>query len=260
MSGWISSQYDRLVNSAPVDTGTTFRARLTQPGSNGRFEYWRIALDQFEAAPLEGQGAGTYQLAVERERETPGNVIDAHGLYQETLGELGVVGLLVLVAALVAIVGGIGRRMSGAGKPVYAAFFAAILAWTFRAGVDWDWEMPVVTLWLFAAGGAALATGGQARSRRGPLRFPARLALAVPIVLVATLPYKVFGSQAWLDRADASFARGDCVAAADEAHSSLSALAARPEPYELLGYCAIRRGQSRTAINDMRRGDPAGPR
>ena len=76
--------------------------------------------------------------------------------------------------------------------------------------------------------------------------------MAIPLILLAVLPYKVFSSQAWLDRADAAFARGDCAAASDDARSSLSALGARPEPYELLGYCAIRRGNPRQAIGDMR--------
>ena len=46
--------------------------------------------------------------------------------------------------------------------------------------------------------------------------------MAIPLVLLAALPYKVFSSQAWLDRADDAFARGDCAAASDDARSSLS--------------------------------------
>src|SRR5207249_5993852 len=79
----------------------------------------------------------------------------------------------------------------------------------------------------------------------------ARLAVAIPLLLLAALPYKVYSSQAWLDRADNAFARRDCAAASDDARSSLSALGARPEPYEVLGYCAIRAGDPRQAIGDM---------
>ena len=111
--------------------------------------------------------------------------------------------------------------------------------------------MPVVTLWLFAAGGAALA------SAENPPWLPApaiwvRLIVAIALVFLAVLPYKLFSSQASLDRADEAFARGDCAAASDDARSSISALSARPEPYELLGYCAVRRGNPRQAITDMR--------
>jgi hypothetical protein len=71
------------------------------------------------------------------------------------------------------------------------------------------------------------------------------------LVLLAALPYAILSSQAWLDRADDAFAGGDCAAATDDARSSISALGSRPEPYELLGYCAIRDGQPRQAIGHM---------
>jgi hypothetical protein len=113
--------------------------------------------------------------------------------------------------------------------------------------------MPVVTLWLFAAGGAALGAKAESRAPRRRPGVPARLAIAVPLVFLAIVPYKVLSSQAWLDRADDAYARGDCAAASDDARSALSALGSRPEPYELLGYCAIRHGQARRAIADMNR-------
>ncbi len=86
-------------------------------------------------------------------------MVDAHGLYPETLGELGLVGLILLVTALVAILAGLAVRIRGKDRTVYAALFAATLAWMLAAAVDWHWEMPVVTLWLFAAGGAAPRPG-----------------------------------------------------------------------------------------------------
>ena len=111
--------------------------------------------------------------------------------------------------------------------------------------------MPVVTLWLFAAGGAAIAARAERPSRFAAPAIPVRLALAIPLVLLAALPYEVLSSQAWLDRANEAFAGGDCAAASDDARSSISALGSRPEPYELLGYCAIRDGRPRQAIDDM---------
>ena len=161
--GWAERQYDAFVHGAPVSEGSTgspgtdFRQRLTSASSNGRLDYWGIALDQFEAGKVEGRGAGTFQLAWERERDYPGTVVDAHGLYAETLGELGLVGLVLLVTALGAILAGLALRIPGRDRTVYAVLLAAALAWTVAAAVDWHWEMPVVTLWLFAAGGAALA-------------------------------------------------------------------------------------------------------
>ena len=254
--GWISRQYDRFTQNSPVSEGARgapdLRQRLTSVSSNGRLDYWGIALDEFDKSHLEGQGAGTFQIAWDRERDIPGTVVDAHGLYPETLGELGLVGLTLLVLTLLAVLAGFARRLRDRDRTLYAALLAAGLAWALAAGVDWHWEMPVVTLWLFAAGGAALgASPARRASPRRPV-IPARLVIAVPLVLLAILPYKIFSSQAWLDRADEAYARGDCAAASDHARSALSALGSRPEPYELLGYCAIRDGQAQQAIADMK--------
>jgi hypothetical protein len=237
--------------SEGAPASSDLRQRLTSVSSNGRLDYWAVSIDEFERSNLEGQGGGTFQLAWERERDFPGTVADAHGLYPETLGELGLVGLLLLATALLAILVGVAIRIRGDHRTLYAALFAAGLAWVLAVGVDWHWEMPVVTLWLFAAGGAAIAVRAGRPSRFAAPAVPVRLAVAIPLVLLAALPYEILSSQAWLDRADDAFRSGDCAAASEDAHSSISALGSRPEPYELLGYCAIRDGRPRQAMGDM---------
>ena len=254
--GWIERQYDRFTGDAPVSEGTPtgatdLRERLTSVSSNGRLDYWGVAIDEFETSNLQGQGGGTFQLAWERERKFPGTVVDAHGLYPETLGELGLVGLGLLAVALLAILAGVAMRIRGDRRALYASLFAAGLAWALAAAVDWHWEMPVVTLWVFAAGGAAIAARARRPSRFAAPALPIRLALAVPLVLLAAVPYQVLSSQAWLDRANDAFAGGNCAAASDDARSAISALGSRPEPHELLGYCAIRDGRPRQAIDEM---------
>ncbi len=256
--GWVSLQYDRFTGDAPLNEGTQgsgqtdFRRRLTSVSNNGRIDLWGVALDEYKQAKLAGPGAGTFQLAWERERSFPGPVIDAHGLYPEALGELGLVGLALLATALVAILVGLALGVRGRTRTLYAALLAAALTWAFATGIDWHWEMPVVTLWLFAAGGAAIAARAERPSRFAAPAMPVRLAVAIPLVLLAALPYQILSSQAWLDRAKAAFFDGDCAAVMADARSSISALGSRPEPYELLGYCAIREGRPRQAIDDMK--------
>src|SRR5947209_19894104 len=48
-------------------------------------------------------------------------------------------------------------RARGPDRAMYAAVFALMLSWAVEAGVDWDWEMPVVTVIVFALGGMVLA-------------------------------------------------------------------------------------------------------
>ena len=66
--------------------------------------------------------------------------LNAHNLYLETGAELGVVGLVLLLAMLALPLREIGSR-----DPIRLGAACGFLAFAFHAGVDWDWEMPVVT-------------------------------------------------------------------------------------------------------------------
>jgi hypothetical protein len=250
---WIGREYDRFANTPPATEGRDLRARLTQVNSTGRVQLWSVARDELEAAPIKGQGAGTFQIAWDRKRPFAATDVNAHSLYMEVLDELGVVGFVLLAIAIVAILVALAGRVPGEARTLYAALFAAALMWALHAGVDWDWQMPAVTLGFFAAGAAGIAAKPSGDSTRfTPPSIPIRLVLAIPVVLLCAFPYKILNSQAALDRANDAFAGRDCTAASQEARTSISALGARPEPYELLGYCAIRDGHPKAAIADMR--------
>jgi O-Antigen ligase len=251
-AAWIGRQYDRFANASPVSEPRDLRTRLTQVSSTGRVQLWDVASHEFSTAPIIGQGAGTFELAWERERPFPATDVNAHSLYVEVLEELGLVGFLLLATTLAAILVGLAVRIRGEARALYAAVFAAALMWALHAGFDWDWQMPAATLSFFALGAAAIAAErSEARIPSAGTWIPIRLAAAVPIVLLCAFPFKVVDSQASLDRADRAFASRDCAAASGEARTSIAALGARPEPYELLGYCAIRAGHPQSAIVDM---------
>ena len=156
-----------------MDYEADLRTRLTSAVDNGRVDAWRVALDDAEQNLFKGSGAGTYRLVWDRERPPPPmKVVDGHSLYLETLSELGVVGLvLVLVAIGTILVAGL-LRLGGPERHAHGALVAAGTMLALHAGVDWDWEMPVLFVWLFGAGGVVLAS----RRRHGPqgLRTTAR--------------------------------------------------------------------------------------
>jgi O-antigen ligase len=128
-------------------------SRLTSIESN-RYAYWRIALATFADHPLRGAGSGGYRVEWLQRRELAETVRDAHSLYLETAAELGLIGLL----ALAALFGGVAAAVRDE-----AAAGAALAAWAVHAGVDWDWEMPALTLVAVLLAGAAIA-----RARAGP--------------------------------------------------------------------------------------------
>jgi O-antigen ligase len=249
----ISHQYDRFLNGGGAGSDQDFRQRLTDPANNGRLAEWRIARDGYRDKRLHGQGAGTYQVlwASNRTSEFQNlSVRDAHSLYVETLGELGLVGEALLILTLGTIAFGLLlRRSRGRHRPLYAALFAVVLTWLLRAGVDWDWEMPAVTLWLFALGGAAIAASGRRRRALfGVPSPPLRAAMTVACLGLAIVPALVLISQSRLDSSARAFERGDCPGAVDRARSSTSALGMRPEPYEIIAFCEARVGSADRAV------------
>lgn len=254
--GYVADQYDLFLNNSNSESRFEPRARLTDPGNNGRVELWRVAVeDGFRPAVVKGTGAGTYELVWTENRPARAadlTVADAHSLYAETLSDLGLVGLLSVLVALLTVLYGFAARLWGPHRSFYAALLAAGLAWALHAGIDWDWEMPAVTLWLFALGGAALAVPAR-DAPTGPSMPPAvRAGLAGALVLIGFVPALVTISQGRLDAAARAFIdEGDCALAIEEARRSHSALPLRPEPYRLEGYCQARQGRTREAVDSM---------
>lgn len=122
--------------------------------SSFRTGYWSAALAELRERPALGSGAGSFYLSWREHRTAPQEVRDAHSLYIETLSELGPVGL-VLVVALVTIPLGAAVRLRG--DPLVATAAAGFGVFAVHAGIDWDWEMPVVTLAALGCAGAVLA-------------------------------------------------------------------------------------------------------
>ena len=117
--------------------------------------YWHVAWKEAAAAPLVGRGAGTFELAWVQRGPVEIDVRDAHSVYLETLAELGVVGLALLLCALapplaIALRGPVAAPAAAAGAGAYVAFVV-------HAGIDWDWEMPAVTVAGLFCGASLIA-------------------------------------------------------------------------------------------------------
>ncbi len=201
------------VNAPPVGVpvGESANQRLFSLSSNGRIAHWRVAQDEFAERPLVGTGAGTYELHWLAKRAQPFKVRDAHSLYLETLGELGIVGMGLLGLALAVPLAAalVARRHA-----LVPAATAAYLAYLAHAAVDWDWELPAVTLAALFCGGAVLI----AARKDGPaLSIPARaLGVTAALVVSAFALVGLIGSSA-LDKGWDALGRGEPARALDEA-------------------------------------------
>jgi hypothetical protein len=130
-------------------------SRLGSATSN-RADYWRVAWDAAGERPVRGLGPGGFGPAWLRERPYDEPAKDAHSLPLETLTELGLVGLALLLALLGAVAAA-ARDALRADAAFAAGPAAAAATWLVHACVDWDWEMPALTLIAIACAGALLS-------------------------------------------------------------------------------------------------------
>ena len=250
--GYADRQYDRFVSGGVIDERGPTRDRLSEATNNGRLDFWRVARDGYREHRLVGTGAGTYEVLWAQHRPYTLDIVDAHSLFVEVLAELGIIGLALLVVALFTPLGAAALRCRGPDKAIYAAAVAVIAAWLAHAAVDWDWEMPAVTLPALALGAYAITGDGGSRPRSLG-RLP-RVVAGLALLFVAITPVRVAISQARLEEGAQALRQGNCATAVDKALSAQSAVAARPEPFEILGYCDARRaGLGRLAVTMMQR-------
>ncbi|HEY6355384.1 MAG TPA: O-antigen ligase family protein, partial [Burkholderiaceae bacterium] len=147
-------------------------ARFGSLSGNGRYTYWKTALDAMPGHWLKGWGPGTFQFVWLPHAPFDSYIRNAHSLYVETLTEVGVVGLLLLVAFLLALLGAGIRRVVTARFQVRtwaAAVTAACLAFIVSAAFDWIWQMPVLPVAVLLLV-AAVLVDGEGRDRTGSSR------------------------------------------------------------------------------------------
>jgi len=144
-------------STQPLASGAS---RLTTLQSD-RYDYWRVALRAFAHEPLSGVGAGGWSVYWLRWRALDVGAQDAHSLPLQTAAELGLVGLALLAAFFAGVA--VAARRAQRFAPVLAAGpMAGFVAYAAHAPLDWDWEMPAVTLIALVLAGSLLALAGRA--------------------------------------------------------------------------------------------------
>ncbi len=140
----------------PTGEGTP-QSRLFSASPTGRGDYWHVAWGMFRDEPLLGTGAGSFEARWLRERPVSISLParDAHNLYIETLAELGPIGLALLLATLALPLTTLPQTR---GLPYGPAAAGAFVAYLLSAAVDWDWEIPAVTVPALFCAGVLLAS------------------------------------------------------------------------------------------------------
>jgi hypothetical protein len=182
LPGYLSDRWHDF--KAPTGPGVTGVQRFDSASGNGRYQLWQAAVDANATNPVIGTGPGTYEYYWTQHRTFPLSVVNAHSLYLESLAELGIIGLVLIIAVVGApLVVGTTKTLRTRGDPERSALFAAAVAalagFAVAAAVDWVWQLPaIVAAFLLMA--AAVLNGGV---RGGAPRFAG--SLPPRIVLVA---------------------------------------------------------------------------
>jgi O-Antigen ligase/Tetratricopeptide repeat len=241
-----------------LEPGDFVQAHLLSGRGNGRWQWWSVAVDSWKEHPLRGLGAGSYEQWWSEHASFTYFVRDAHSLYVEVLGELGVVGLALVVAlVLIGLVEGARRALGADGdmRVGAAALTASFAGYAVAAGVDWMWELTVVSVAGFVL--LALLTGPATRAIRSARlaeqdeRLPRagrwRFGIGVATLLVA---WALIGAQLIPLLAQRAIARSEAAARrGDLADAEGQATAARHiQPWAASPYLQL-------ALVDERRGD-----
>jgi hypothetical protein len=147
-------------------------SRLTSGLGSSRYDFYRVALDEFTHHPILGVGADNFAqqyLIHGRSSETPHY---PHSVELRTLSQTGLAGailaLIGLGAALLACARAISSSGGARGDPLGRAVAAAALAgfgyWVLHGSVDWFWEFAGLGAPAFAMLGLACSLAPVARS------------------------------------------------------------------------------------------------
>ena len=215
--GGPSASYHRAVNSIRSSSpggGANLTGRLFSFSSNGRLDTWESALDDYQSHRVLGSGAGTFERWWLQHRPVGLKVRDAHNLYLEVLGELGAIGLaLLLLVVLAPIVAAVRARRSPYVAPALAGFVALFV----HAAVDWDWEIPAVMIAGLTCAGVLLLANEAGARRSWQLGVVPRGSLLAVTVVLSVLAFVTLNANRSLGQASAALDRGDTAAAARDA-------------------------------------------
>ena len=234
-------------------------SRLTSGLGSNRYDFYRVALDDFLAHPLVGLGADNFAesyLEHGRSLETPRY---PHSVELRTLAQTGLVGALLALAGLGAALLAGWRALRGReplGRAVAAAALAGFAYWLVHGSFDWFWEFAGLGAPAFAMLGIACSlaprASRQAAGRRAGVRgrrlgIVAGTALALAVVASLTLPWL---SQLQIESAARIWPTAPAVAYA-RLNDAASLNRLSDEPYLVAGSIALRFGDLARADDEF---------
>jgi tetratricopeptide (TPR) repeat protein len=234
--------------------------RLIGGLGSDRYDFYRVALNEFVAHPVAGIGADNFQqqyLAHGRSNETPHY---PHSVELRTLTQTGLLGALLALVGLGAALAAAARGLRGPdplGRVVVAAALGGFAYWVVHGSFDWFWEFAGLGAPAFALLGLACAFSPRERGEPGepgpgPRRI-GRLGIVVgaPLALVAAVSL----TAPWLSQLQVQSAARVWTKAPQTAYARLNDAASlnplSDEPYLVAGSIALRFGEDARADHEF---------
>lgn len=230
-------------NQTPKGTGVFVTNHLLSSSGSGRWQFWSAAMSEFRAHPLNGGGGGSWEFWWLQHGSLPLFTQVAHSLYLETMAELGIIGLLLLLGWLLLAMTGAVRSARAHSSAYVAALAATAIAFFVSAAYDWVWQLSGIAVVGVGCLGVALGTQpvrDAVVARRNPLLRPALALVAVAAIVpqVVVLAAGIHLSNSQSAAAASNFARARSEALAAKAVEPWAA-----SPYAQLGRLAQNAGQ-----------------
>jgi hypothetical protein len=217
----------------PSDKAAMGTERLSSFAGESRYQFWSSAVREAKHDPLTGTGSGTFQLWWTRDGDTGEPVIDTHNLYLQVAGELGLVGLALLLAfAALNLFGGLATAVRAPGDErslLAAALAGTSVLWT-TSLFDWTWKLPVIpiaTLLLLAV----LFGSGRDQQERERLPLPIRIGTVILSLLALVAIAIPLTSATFLRRSQDEARSGDTSAALSAARTAQNAMPGAAGPW-----------------------------
>jgi O-antigen ligase len=246
--------YEEFTGNDPGAIATSSDARLAQLNGN-RHNLWTSAWRAFEAHPLGGIGAGTFEFWWSRDGANGEFVRDVHNIYLEALAEQGIIGFLLLLAVLLGLLysawtarSRLIRARSGA-VGVHGGMIAVFAGFLLQAGVDWMWESTAVA--VFALVAVALAGAASSEPREGPAGASKSIGLLVVSVLATITMFAGLANQRQIEKSQSAFRAGDLNASVAHADDAIAAQSWSATAYSQRALALEQAGEQEAALKSI---------
>jgi O-antigen ligase len=267
LTGEISHAWSSLT-STNAKVGES-ASRITQFGSS-RPLYWSQGITVGEHALFKGVGALGYATARTRYTQSQQTVGHAHSYVIQTFADLGLLGLVVSLALLVAWARAVTRTLAlrrrwnelpdeqSRERSGLLALLLFVVAFGLSSAFDWTWYFPALAVpallgagWL-AGRGPLGAPVGRAASRVPALSRPGALGACSTLVLVSLVcAWLVWQPQRAADDVGGVFSATNSTAQFDDARAAQAADPLSLQPHLVLSQLYSNQGDATTARAEL---------